>query len=56
MEGARTGEVCPEEGHLIGKNAPPLQIDVFGMIGCEGNGQQLHAGFFGQVTRGDVKN
>lgn len=51
MEGARARKVRPEKGHLVSKDAPSLEIDILGMVGCEGDGQQLHARFLGQVSR-----
>lgn len=39
-----------EEVHLVAQNSAALQVDVFGVGGYEGNGQQLHAGLFGGAT------
>ena len=49
--GAR--KVRAQKFHLVGQHAAALQIDVFGMRGREGIGEQLHAGLF-RCTSGFV--
>jgi hypothetical protein len=37
VQRTRAREVRTQEFHLVGQDIPALQVDVFGMRGCEGN-------------------
>ena len=47
MQRALAWKVRLEKFHLVTEYAPPLQVDVFGVGGRKGNGQQLYARLLG---------
>ena len=47
MQRALARKVRLEKFHLVAEHPPTLQVDILGMSGREGNGQQLHPRLFG---------
>ena len=44
---AFAGEVRQQKLHLVSQDTAALQVDIFGVRGCERDGQQFHSSLLG---------